>query len=150
VRVLDRGPTPTVPALPADPPSPMALGGRGLWLIRQLADEVRVEPSGGGTLLAMRRRAWAAGSWAGGGTGRPGAHDYGRLDQAQNGRSMDGRGQRVGDWGRGRGANDDARHTARDQRPFAGGDDFGGGDDRRVEWRGIRNPGKRRQTRAAG
>jgi serine/threonine-protein kinase RsbW len=55
VRVLDRGPTPDVPHLPADPPPVTAVGGRGLWLIRQLADEVRVEPSGSGILLAIRR-----------------------------------------------------------------------------------------------
>jgi serine/threonine-protein kinase RsbW len=55
LRVLDRGPTPVVPHLPAGPPPPTANGGRGLWLIRELADEVRVEPSGSGLLLAIRR-----------------------------------------------------------------------------------------------
>ena len=55
VRVLDGGPTRAVPHVPADPPPVTAVGGRGLWLIRQLADEVRVEPSGSGILLAIRR-----------------------------------------------------------------------------------------------
>jgi serine/threonine-protein kinase RsbW len=55
VRVLDRGPTPAIPHLPAGPPPLSAVGGRGLWLIRELADEVRVEASGSGVLLAIRR-----------------------------------------------------------------------------------------------
>lgn len=71
LRVLDHGPTRSVPALPADPPSPMALGGRGLWLIRQLADEVRVEPVGRGTLLAIRRRTGRGGPGPAGPRPRP-------------------------------------------------------------------------------
>jgi anti-sigma regulatory factor (Ser/Thr protein kinase) len=35
----------------------LADGGRGLWLISQLVDEVRLERAGQGTLLSLRRRA---------------------------------------------------------------------------------------------
>lgn len=85
LRVLDRGPTPVVPALPANPPHPMALGGRGLWLISQLADEVLVEPAGRGTLLAIRRRAGGAGSRSGQAGSAAGHHaqlDPALLDRA--------------------------------------------------------------------
>jgi anti-sigma regulatory factor (Ser/Thr protein kinase) len=54
--VRDGGPTSRVPHLPAKPPPAMATGGRGLWLILQLVDEVRMQRVGGGTLLALRRR----------------------------------------------------------------------------------------------
>jgi anti-sigma regulatory factor (Ser/Thr protein kinase) len=54
--VADRGPTAHLPALPHEPPPLLATGGRGLWLILQLADEVRVERFGAGTRLALRRR----------------------------------------------------------------------------------------------
>jgi len=57
--VQDRGPTPRLPRLPADPPAPLAVGGRGLWLILQLVDEVRLARVGEGTLLSLRRRAEA-------------------------------------------------------------------------------------------
>ena len=62
--VQDHGPTPLLPRLPADPPEPLALGGRGLWLILQLVDEVRLGRVGGGTRLSLRRRAavWAGAS----------------------------------------------------------------------------------------
>jgi serine/threonine-protein kinase RsbW len=53
--VTDRGPTAHLPVLPYEPPPLLATGGRGLWLILQLADEVRIERSGAGTRLAMRR-----------------------------------------------------------------------------------------------
>jgi anti-sigma regulatory factor (Ser/Thr protein kinase) len=55
--VRDHGPTATVPRVPAGPPSTLADGGRGLWLISQLVDELRVERWGRGVLLALRRRA---------------------------------------------------------------------------------------------
>jgi len=80
LRVLDRGPTRAVPALPADPPSPMALGGRGLWLISQLSDEVRVEPAGLGTLLAIRRRTGATGARPSHSGGRPAMRDRAQRD----------------------------------------------------------------------
>jgi anti-sigma regulatory factor (Ser/Thr protein kinase) len=54
--VRDHGPTRLPPRLPSDPPAPLALGGRGLWMILQLVDEVRLSRSGAGTLLRLRRR----------------------------------------------------------------------------------------------
>lgn len=54
--VEDQGPTPWPPRLPSNPPPPMALGGRGLWMILQLVDEVRLSRVGEGTLLLLRRR----------------------------------------------------------------------------------------------
>ena len=57
--VRDRGPTAWLPTLPSQPPPPLATGGRGLWLILQLADEVLIERAGAGTRLAVRRRAEA-------------------------------------------------------------------------------------------
>ena len=55
--MADRGPTAHLPALPHEPPPAAGHpGGRGLWLILQLADEVRVERFGAGTRLALRRR----------------------------------------------------------------------------------------------
>jgi anti-sigma regulatory factor (Ser/Thr protein kinase) len=54
--VRDQGPTTLPPRLPSDPPAPLALGGRGLWMILQLVDEVRLSRSGNGTLLRLRRR----------------------------------------------------------------------------------------------
>jgi anti-sigma regulatory factor (Ser/Thr protein kinase) len=56
IRVRDHGPTPTLPRLPSGPPSTLATGGRGLWLIRQLVDEVRLRRAGRGTLLRARSR----------------------------------------------------------------------------------------------
>ena len=38
--VRDGGPTPRLPRLPAEPPPVLHTGGRGLWLILQLVDEV--------------------------------------------------------------------------------------------------------------
>ena len=55
--VRDHGPTPRLPRLPDEPPPTLATGGRGLWLILQLVDEVRLERIGGGTRLFLRRRA---------------------------------------------------------------------------------------------
>jgi anti-sigma regulatory factor (Ser/Thr protein kinase) len=55
--VRDHGPTAELPCLPVGPPSSLALGGRGLWLISQLVDEVRMERAGRGMLLSLRRRA---------------------------------------------------------------------------------------------
>jgi serine/threonine-protein kinase RsbW len=54
--VRDAGPTPRLPRLPAEPPPVLQTGGRGLWLILQLVDEVRLQRVGGGTRLTMRRR----------------------------------------------------------------------------------------------
>jgi anti-sigma regulatory factor (Ser/Thr protein kinase) len=54
--VRDGGPTPRLPRLPAEPPPVLRTGGRGLWLILQLVDEVRLQRVGDGTRLIMRRR----------------------------------------------------------------------------------------------
>ena len=54
--VRDSGPTPRLPRLPAEPPPVMHTGGRGLWLILQLVDEVRLQRVGAETRLTMRRR----------------------------------------------------------------------------------------------
>jgi serine/threonine-protein kinase RsbW len=57
MRVRDRGPTARLPRLPGEAPPTLATGGRGLWLILQLVDEVRLERVGEGTRLSLRRRA---------------------------------------------------------------------------------------------
>jgi serine/threonine-protein kinase RsbW len=54
--VRDGGPTPRLPRLPDEPPPVLETGGRGLWLILQLVDEVRLQRMGDGTRLIMRRR----------------------------------------------------------------------------------------------
>jgi anti-sigma regulatory factor (Ser/Thr protein kinase) len=54
--VRDGGPTRRLPRLPAEPPPALETGGRGLWLILQLVDEVRLQRIGDGTRLIMRRR----------------------------------------------------------------------------------------------
>ena len=54
--VRDAGPTPQLPHLPGEPPPGLETGGRGLWLILQLVDEVRLQRIGAGTRLVMRRR----------------------------------------------------------------------------------------------
>ena len=54
--VRDGGPTPRLPRLPAEPPPGLQTGGRGLWLILQLVDEVRLQRIEEGTRLTMRRR----------------------------------------------------------------------------------------------
>ena len=54
--VRDGGPTPRLPRLPDEPPPVLETGGRGLWLILQLVDEVRLQRIGEGTRLVMRRR----------------------------------------------------------------------------------------------
>ena len=54
--VRDGGPTSRLPRLPAEPPPVLHTGGRGLWLILQLVDEVRLQRVGDGTRLTMRRR----------------------------------------------------------------------------------------------
>jgi serine/threonine-protein kinase RsbW len=53
--VHDGGPTPRLPRLPAEAPPALQPGGRGLWLILQLVDEVRLQRVGDGTRLIMRR-----------------------------------------------------------------------------------------------
>src|SRR3954454_6677391 len=53
--VVDQGPTPRLPSLPNEPPPPLATGGRGLWLILQLADPAAREREGAGVRLTRRR-----------------------------------------------------------------------------------------------
>jgi anti-sigma regulatory factor (Ser/Thr protein kinase) len=53
--VRDGGPSPRLPRLPAEPPPALQTGGRGLWLILQLVDEVRLQRMEDGTRLTMRR-----------------------------------------------------------------------------------------------
>jgi anti-sigma regulatory factor (Ser/Thr protein kinase) len=64
IRVRDHGPTPRLPRLPSAPPRTLATGGRGLWLIRQLVDEVGLRRAGRGTLLWARSRVAAAATLA--------------------------------------------------------------------------------------
>jgi serine/threonine-protein kinase RsbW len=53
--VLDHGPQPP-PGLPADAdPGELRAGGRGLWLLRRLVDEVRLERVKRGTRVTLRR-----------------------------------------------------------------------------------------------
>jgi serine/threonine-protein kinase RsbW len=53
--VLDHGPEPP-PGLPADADTgELPAGGRGLWLLRRLVDEVRVERVKLGTRVTLRR-----------------------------------------------------------------------------------------------
>jgi len=54
--VHDGGPTPRLPRLPDEAPPALQTGGRGLWLILQLVDEVRLQRIEDGTRLTMRRR----------------------------------------------------------------------------------------------
>ncbi len=56
--VVDHGPGPDGLRVPEATPPTLATRGRGLWLIAQLVDEVRVEAHAGGTRLALRRRAY--------------------------------------------------------------------------------------------
>jgi anti-sigma regulatory factor (Ser/Thr protein kinase) len=58
--VLDHGPDPP-PGLPDDPDRPDA-GGRGLWLLRRLVDEVRLERVQLGTRVTLRRAIRPAGT----------------------------------------------------------------------------------------
>jgi anti-sigma regulatory factor (Ser/Thr protein kinase) len=55
--ILDHGPAPPPSSLLAGG-GPEALGthGRGLWLLRRLVDEVRLEPVKHGTRVTLRRR----------------------------------------------------------------------------------------------
>ncbi|HZD02497.1 MAG TPA: ATP-binding protein [Actinomycetes bacterium] len=62
IRVRDCGPTSRLPRVPAAAPHTLATGGRGLWLIKELVDEVRLRRAGEGTLLWARRRVRPAAS----------------------------------------------------------------------------------------
>ena len=58
--VLDHGPQPP-PGLPADSDE-LRAGGRGLWLLRRLVDEVRLERVKLGTRVTLRRAIGPAGT----------------------------------------------------------------------------------------
>jgi serine/threonine-protein kinase RsbW len=60
--VLDHGPQPP-PGLPADSDTDeLRAGGRGLWLLRRLVDEVRLERVKLGTRVTLRRAIRPAGA----------------------------------------------------------------------------------------
>jgi anti-sigma regulatory factor (Ser/Thr protein kinase) len=60
--VLDHGPQPP-PGLPADSDTDeLRTGGRGLWLLRRLVDEVRLEHVKLGTRVTLRRAIRPAGT----------------------------------------------------------------------------------------
>jgi serine/threonine-protein kinase RsbW len=62
--VLDHGPQPP-PGLPADADTDeLRAGGRGLWLLRWLVDEVRLERVKLGTRVTLRRAIGPAGTLA--------------------------------------------------------------------------------------
>jgi anti-sigma regulatory factor (Ser/Thr protein kinase) len=62
--VLDRGP-PSPPGLPADTDiDELRAGGRGLWLLGRLVDEVRIERVRLGTRVTLRRAIGPAGTLA--------------------------------------------------------------------------------------
>jgi serine/threonine-protein kinase RsbW len=62
--VLDHGPQPP-PGLPADADTDeLRAGGRGLWLLRRLVDEVRLERVKLGTRVTLRRAIGPAGTLA--------------------------------------------------------------------------------------
>ena len=62
--VLDHGPEPPA-GLPADTDTDqLPAGGRGLWLLRRLVDEVRLERVKLGTRVTMRRAIGPAGTLA--------------------------------------------------------------------------------------
>jgi anti-sigma regulatory factor (Ser/Thr protein kinase) len=53
--VLDRGPQPPAGLPAAADPGELPAGGRGLWLLRRLVDEVRLERVRRGTRVTLRR-----------------------------------------------------------------------------------------------
>jgi anti-sigma regulatory factor (Ser/Thr protein kinase) len=62
--VLDHGPQPP-PGLSADPDTDeLRAGGRGLWLLGRLVDEVRIERVRLGTRVTLRRAIGPAGTLA--------------------------------------------------------------------------------------
>jgi anti-sigma regulatory factor (Ser/Thr protein kinase) len=62
--VLDHGPQPP-PGLPADAdPGELRAFGRGLWLLRRLVDEIRLERVRRGTRVTLRRAIGSAGTLA--------------------------------------------------------------------------------------
>jgi anti-sigma regulatory factor (Ser/Thr protein kinase) len=65
--VLDHGPT--TPPQPSSTTDRLSGGGWGLWLLRCLVDEVRLERVEGGTRVTLRRRIRPPGAVAG--VGRP-------------------------------------------------------------------------------
>jgi anti-sigma regulatory factor (Ser/Thr protein kinase) len=70
--VLDHGPA--EPSRPLSTTDRLSGGGWGLWLLRCLVDEVRLERVGGGTRVTLRRRIRPRGAGAGVGRHPPVAH----------------------------------------------------------------------------
>lgn len=54
--VRDQGPSKWLPKVPDAVPSTEGTGGRGLWIILHLVDELRLQREDGGTCLILRRR----------------------------------------------------------------------------------------------
>jgi len=62
--VLDQGPQPPAGLSAAADPGELRAGGRGLWLLRRLVDEVRLERVKRGTRVTLRRAIGPAGTLA--------------------------------------------------------------------------------------
>jgi serine/threonine-protein kinase RsbW len=62
--VLDHGPQPPAGRLEAADTDELRAGGRGLWLLRRLVDEVRLERVRLGTRVTLRRAIGPAGTLA--------------------------------------------------------------------------------------
>ena len=62
--VLDHGPQPPASLPAAADPDELRAGGRGLWLLRRLVDEVRLERVKLGTRVTLRRAIGPAGTLA--------------------------------------------------------------------------------------
>ncbi len=62
--VLDHGPQPPTGLPAAADPDDLRAGGRGLWLLRRLVDEVRLERVKRGTRVTLRRAIGPAGTLA--------------------------------------------------------------------------------------
>jgi anti-sigma regulatory factor (Ser/Thr protein kinase) len=62
--VLDHGPQPPTGLPAAADPGELRAGGRGLWLLRRLVDEVRLERVKLGTRVTLRRAIGPAGTLA--------------------------------------------------------------------------------------
>src|SRR6266487_857513 len=62
--VLDQGPQPPAGLSAAADPGELRAGGRGLWLLRRLVEEVRLERVKRGTRVTLRRAIGPAGTLA--------------------------------------------------------------------------------------
>jgi anti-sigma regulatory factor (Ser/Thr protein kinase) len=75
VQVSDRGPGLSDPYTGSTPPDQTATGGRGMWICRQLAQDLHIDTGRGGTtitaLLDLNERDHDRGADAGPGSARP-------------------------------------------------------------------------------